>query len=348
MGNELSSLTSGTSLNPWITSGAIFVVALIIGLVIRRVIWSRLEKFAASTEAKWDDFVVEQLSAPVTALIVIGAFGVAGQSTPEAIRSHPLMTSGVHVALIAIAVWMAERWLAYFFRSDALPPGLTSTTRALLLTIGRVILLSIGLLIILDTIGVSITPLLASLGVGSVAVALALQDTLSNFFGGLYLLVDKPIRIDDFVKIDDTQGYVVHIGWRSTRLRLLNDTVVTVPNTKVAGSLITNFDVPNPNIVFNVECGVAYGSDLEKVERVALEVSREIHSRVPVAVASFETGVRFHTFADSSVNFTTSLRVKRYEDLSFLRHEFIKALHARFQKEGIEIPFPQRVVHLEK
>src|SRR2546429_328365 len=110
-----------------------------------------------------------------------------------------------------------------------------------------VVLAPPGVLVLLSVLGIHITPILTALGVGGLAVALALQDSLANLFAGMHLLADKPIRVGDYVKIaDTTEGYVVDIGWRSTRIRMLQNTVVVVPNKKVAESIITNYDLPGP------------------------------------------------------------------------------------------------------
>src|SRR5256886_8765791 len=121
--------------------------------------------------------------------------------------------------------------------------------RGLAQTIARVAIYVIGVLVPLSVLGVPVTPILPALGVGGLAVALALQDSLTNLFAGLHLLADKPIRVGDYVKIADAvEGYVVDIGWRSTRVRMLQNTVVVVPNKKVAESVITNYDLPEPQI----------------------------------------------------------------------------------------------------
>jgi small-conductance mechanosensitive channel len=334
------------SWNPWMYTTLIFCVVLALAMVLRRLIWSRLRDWTASTEAKWDDFVLEQISAPLTLLLVVAAFGIAGQSAPPVVRNHPLMVFGVKVSLIVIAVWIINRALTILFRSSLLPEGLGATTRNLLTTITRVVLFILGVLIVLDTVGVSITPVLASLGVGSVAVALALQDTLSNFFGGLYIMADKPIRLGDFVKIGEVEGYVDKIGWRSTRIRRLSNHIVILPNSKVATAELLNYDLPEPEGSLVVDVGVSYDSDLARVERVVIEVAKEVLQTVPGGVSTFQPFVRFKAFGESSIDCSVIMRVKLHTDMFLVRHEFIKALHVRFNQENITIPFPQRTLHV--
>ena len=342
---EFRGVVEGHGMNPWIYSSLVFVIGLTVLLIARKFIWTRMRKWSARSESKWGDALLDEIGTPVVALLVVSAFGIAGQSAPAIVRTHPLMIHGVHVAMIVVFIWIIERSMSVVFRSRALPDSVTSSTRSLFLTISRAILFALGFLIILDTIGVSITPILASLGVGSVAVALALQDTLSNFFGGLYILIDKPIRLDDIVSVGDVEGTVQKIGWRSTWIKTGSNDVVVVPNNKVASSQLKNFDLPDTASVITVACSVAYGSDLVAVEKVAVAVIKEVVAAIGAADPEFEPILRYTAFADNSINFSLVLRVKRYADSGLLKHELIKAIHARFLRDKIEIPFPQRVIH---
>jgi small-conductance mechanosensitive channel len=346
MEHFLQRLVDGSPVDSWIYTGIIFCLVLFSGLVTRRVLWRRLGTWALKSDKSWRHQALVHLKSPVDVLVVVAAFGIAGQAAPPQIRAHPLMVYGVKITLILVAIWTVDRMMALFFRSAALPESLTVTTRTLFLTISRAILLGLGLLIVLDTVGVSITPLLASLGVGSVAVALALQDTLSNFFGGLYLLIDKPIRLGDYVKIETAEGVVEKIGWRSTRIRNGLDNTVIVPNSKVSSAYLLNYDLPLSECTLTVDFGVGYEADLEQVERVSVEVAKEIQGRVSGAVRTYQPVARFQNFGDSAIGVTVVMRVTRATEGGTVKHEFIKALHVKFAKEGILFPIPQRMVHL--
>ncbi len=343
---DVKDIMQGSGMNPWIYSSCVFVIIFTMLFIVRRFIWARLLKWAETTEKTWDDELLKSISSPINVLIVILSFGIAGQSAPAVVRTHPFMLQGVKVAMIVSVIWLVERAISVIFRSQALPEGVNGSTRSLFLTIARAVLFSLGFLIVLDTIGVSITPVLASLGVGSVAVALALQDTLSNFFGGLYILIDKPIRVGDFIKIDEVEGQVDRIGWRGTWIRTLANDIIVFPNSKVAGAQLKNYDLPSSTSALLIPCGVAYGSDLARVERVTIEVAREILQSVPGGDTTFEPAVRYAAFADSSINFNVVLQILRFSDAGMIKHEFIKALHLRYLQERIEMPYPQRVVHL--
>ena len=213
----------------------------------------------------------------------------------------------------------------------------------------RVAVFGLGLLILMDSFGISITPIIASLGVGSLAIALALQPTLENFFAGIQLVVDKPIKVGQFVKLDSgEEGYVHKIGWRSTWVRMLPNNVVVIPNNVIVNSKVLNYHYPEQEMAVLVQAGVHYNSDLEHVEKVTVEVGEDVMKSVAGGVPHFKPFIRYHTFSDFSVNFTVILRAKEFVDNYLIKHEFIKRLHKRYEKEGIIIPFPIRAINYDQ
>lgn len=223
--------------------------------------------------------------------------------------------------------------------APALP--VSSLTRNLAWTLVAVL----GLLVILNGLGLSITPMITALGVGGLAVALALQEPLANFFAGLFITLAGQIRVGDYVTLDSgREGYVLDFSWRSTRLRMLSNNLIIVPNAKLAQAIVINHHLPSQDMAVLVDVGVDYASDLARVERVVVDVARDIMKRVAGGVPDFEPFVRYHTFADSSINFTVILRAREFVDQYLIKHEFIKQLHARFDAEGISIPFPIRTL----
>jgi small-conductance mechanosensitive channel len=210
--------------------------------------------------------------------------------------------------------------------------------------ITRVAVYSLGALVLLQSLGIPITPVLGALGVGGIAVALALQDTLSNLFSGLHLIASRQVRPGDFIQLDSgEEGYVTDVTWRNTTIRELADNMMIVPNSQLAASRVRNYCQPNTELAVFVEVGVDYSCPLEDVERITLEVAREVMEEVPGSVPSFEPLVRYHKFGDSSVDFTVTLRAKAFTDQDLIKHEFIKRLHGRYEREGIEIP--SRIVY---
>ncbi|PYN22576.1 MAG: mechanosensitive ion channel family protein [Candidatus Rokuibacteriota bacterium] len=198
----------------------------------------------------------------------------------------------------------------------------------------------VGALMLLTALGVQITPLLTALGVGGLAVALALQDTLSNLFAGAHLLADKPIRVGDYVKVADTvEGHVVDIGWRSTRVRMLQNVVVTIPNKKVAESIITNYDLPEPRLALLVRVGVDYGSDPDRIEALVVDEATRAVGEVPGLLGEPAPFVRLIPgFGDFSLDFTLVCQVKSFTDQFLVQHELRKRILRRFRAEGIQVP----------
>ena len=198
----------------------------------------------------------------------------------------------------------------------------------------------VGALMLLTALGVQITPLLTALGVGGLAVALALQDTLSNLFAGAHLLADKPIRVGDYVKVADTvEGHVVDIGWRSTRVRMLQNVVVTIPNKKVAESIITNYDLPEPRLALLVRVGVDYGSDPDRIEVLVVDEATRAVGEVPGLLGEPAPFVRLIPgFGDFSLDFTLVCQVKSFTDQFLVQHELRKRILRRFRAEGIQVP----------
>ncbi|MBI2082043.1 MAG: mechanosensitive ion channel [Deltaproteobacteria bacterium] len=317
--------------------------------LLKKFIFRLLRKWTERTEGKWDDLIVEALDRPVTLFLLAGVVGLLPPFL--SLSDNWQRTIGLLARLLAIfgfALFIQKILLELHRRYVSNHESFKnySSLIRVFITIG---VYALFLLIFLDTAGISITPIIASLGVGSIAIALALQDALANLFSGFYILIDKPVRVGDFVKLESGDcGYVESIGWRGVRIRLLPNNIVVIPNSKLSGSVITNYHYPDKEMAFTVDVGVDYSSSLEKVETVTVEIARDVMKSVTGGIPGFEPVVRFHTFGDSSINFSVALRAREYTDQFLLKHEFIKRLHQRYQKEGISIPFPVRTVYLQK
>ncbi len=331
--------------SPWIVGPAAFVLWLVVFLLVKTVVLGAMRRMASRTAWNWDDVLVQALSPALLIAIVGSGLLVLGRIlplSPEWDRAFDVvLTAAVALALVVfvdrVARGMVDRMAA---GSSALQGA-----RGLILGGARGLIIAVGLLIFLDSIGISITPLLASLGVGSLAVALALQDTLNNLFAGVYMVVDKPIEAGHFVRLESgEEGFVTRVGWRSTWIRMLPNNVVVVPNARLAGSVITNYSLPESELSVNIEAGVHYGSDLERVEKVTLEVARDVLRTVEGAVPSFEPTMRYAGFGDSSIKLTAVLRARDFQSSYAVRHEFVKRLQARYAREGIVFPFPTRTL----
>ncbi|HEX5417077.1 MAG TPA: mechanosensitive ion channel family protein, partial [Chloroflexota bacterium] len=206
----------------------------------------------------------------------------------------------------------------------------------------------LGGLLILNALTIPITPLLTTLGVAGLATALALQDTLSNFFAGFYLLADRPIRPGDFIKLDTGhEGYVLDVGWRTTKLRTLPNTVVVLPNSKLSQSIITNYSLPEGRMAASLKVSVAYDSDIDQVERVLKEIVENAKAEIPTLLADPPPGVAFSPgFGESSLDFTIGFQVDQYVDQFKVQNELRKKIFQRFRAEGIRFGFPMRTIQV--
>jgi small-conductance mechanosensitive channel len=331
------------------------IVSALIAIKIAHIIIERLKKEAGPDEnAKLYRDILDALKGPVGLGILL--FGVF-----FALRSLDALAAyagGIEALFTVIfsfyAAYLAAKVVGMFIEWYAVEMAHKTKTTVddqFLPIIKRVaygVIFGIVIIVMLNQLGIRVETLIATLGIGGLAVALALQPTLANFFSGMQMVVDRPLRIGDFVELDSgDRGTVVDIGWRSTKIRTFMNNIVTIPNSKLSDSKIINYNTPSAEIGFAVECGVAYDSDLEKVEKVSLEVASEVMERCH-GVKNFKPVFRYREFADSSINFKVILRTKTLSNSYLTIHEFIKALKKRFDKEGIEIAFPQLDVHTDK
>ncbi len=282
--------------------------------------------------------------------ILVGGWTVGLLTWPEAADWHDNIGRVGSVALIligargvtkvanAILNWYGETWAA---------STVTHLDDRMLPFVRRVIPVTcygIGFLIALDTLGLSISPLLGGLGLSGLAVALGLQPTLSNFFAGTNVISEGAFSQGDYIELQGgPAGYVQSVGLRSTRVRTWLNNEVIVPNSLVANSIMVNYSRPDPRMNVLVTCGVSYDSDLQRVNEVALEVARETIAANPEAEKE-EPWFGYERFGDSNIDFWVFLQAKDRVGSFIVTNDLIKRLHARFQQEGIEINYPVRKV----
>jgi small-conductance mechanosensitive channel len=314
-------------------------VAYGLGHLINFIVTSRLVKLAARTAHRWDDIVIGELRRriPFWSLLV-GAWLSLGHwsLSPSAVLLVTRVLSALGTASVTLALASIGARLVASYGAHANPPFQVSRLTQDLV---RILVVLLGTLVIIRGLGQDITPMLTALGVGGLAVALALQDPLSNLFAGLFVTIARQLQIGDYIKLDSgAEGFVSDFNWRSTQLRTLGGNIVLVPNAKLVLAVVQNLSVPAADFPVGVDLGADYASDLEAVERAALEVASHVLQTVPGGLPDFVPSVRFHTFGDYSVRFTVNLRVRSFADQFLVKHEYIKQLHARFAKDGIAIP----------
>ena len=315
-------------------------------MILRKIVVSRLLKWALKTQTKADDIIIKELNRPFILWCLLIGLYFAVRVTPLTEEWLTIINKVISiVAIFSVTMFLARLSIGLLnMPSGRLRKFLPSST--LTQSLAKIFIYAFGVLMVLNTLGISITPLLTAFGLGGLAVALALQDTLSNLFAGFYITLSRQIRVGDFIKLESgEEGYVLDIGWRATRVRMLPNNVVLIPNSKLAQSVITNYYFPEQEMAVLVQVGVHYESDLEHVERVTIEVGKETMKEVKGGVPTFEPFIRYHTFSDFSINFTVILRAKEFVDNYLVKHEFIKRLHKRYNEEGINIPYPIRAIN---
>jgi small-conductance mechanosensitive channel len=334
----------------WIKIPFFFLIWVIPLLFVKNLAFIIIKKLASQTQTKIDDIFIESAQWPAS-LVIVASFGFILHRILPSSSEHQLAFILIFfkvVTIVALALFI-DRFCIGLLESYEERIEILKTAGGIIHGAVHLVVLSLGTLVLLDTLGVSVTPVLASLGIGSLAVALAIQPTLENFFSGIQLIVDKPIQPGQVIKLDSgEEGVVFKIGWRSTWVKLGDNNIIILPNKSIVNSKITNYCYPDKNVIIRVQCGVHYNSDLEQVERIAKEVAKDVLHQVSGGVKEFEPVVLFHTFGDFSINFVVVLKVAEFGHNAQLKHEFIKHLHRRFNKEGIVIPYPIQAVNYDQ
>ena len=333
---------------PWVEQVGFVLGGLLLGILTERFLAGTLQAIAKRTQSTWDDLLIQAIrwmplvwwtAAGVWAAMRIRGFDAAAQAWINQAIGVVIIGSFALIGM-RLASGTINRFSA---RNQAGTPATSLVSRLVNIVIG-----TIGLFLILQNLSIEITPLITALGIGGLAVALALQDTLGNLFAGISIIVAGQIRTNDYVRLGSGEaGFVTDVKARNTTIQTFpHRNLVVIPNAVLASGIVTNYSLPERSLWIEVPVGVAYDSDLEHVERVAVEVSRQTLEAVERKPPATEPMVRYREFGDSSINFDVLLPISRFRQQFAIQHEFIKRLHARFNQEGIEIPFPIRTVYM--
>ena len=312
-----------------------FLVVTLVAMLVRELMLRALGRWLRGTDGA---VVIEILRLPslVWCLVPGVAAAIAVAQLPPG-TVHVLNRTFVAVIILSVTVTLANVVAALIVRLGE-RRSLALAVTGLAQTSARVTVLIVGALVLLGALGVQITPLLTALGVGGLAVALALQDTLSNLFAGLHLLADRPIRVGDYVKLaDGVEGFVVDVGWRSTRVRQLPNTIAIVPNSSVAKATIVNYSLPEPRLGTTVRVSVDTASDLDRVEAAMLDEARRAVGEVPGLLGQPEPNVRLTGIGDG-LEFGLNVQVASYVDQYLVQHELRRRIVRRFHAERIAFP----------
>ncbi|GIS65058.1 MAG: membrane protein [Chloroflexota bacterium] len=331
-----------------------FVVAALIVRIIISLIHRRLKNQDTSSVTS---IILQSVKTPITAILLISGLLSAyllvlsienvlpsgfSDTRDLSIKIWKVMT----ILITTFAIAKTIDHLIDWYLLNIAEKTETKIDDTLLPTLRRVLPITIyaaGALVAIDSIGISISPILAGLGIGGLAVALAVQPTLSNFFAGTYVVTEGELKEGDFIELEGgPSGYVEEVGWRSTKIRSRFNNLVIIPNSRMAESIVTNYFSPTPAMNVIVTGGVAYESNLVDVEKYALEEARTVIEESEKAIKGTEPSFGFSNFGDSNVDFYVFLQAIDRAGTFGLRSELIKRIHDRFNREGIEINYPVR------
>jgi len=330
-------------LRTWWPPIAAALGGLAVGILVRRTLLRWVARWAEKSSWKYDDVLVDALNGPVVVWFALFGLRLAVRLmslAPEVER--PVSTAILVLGILSVS-WAVARFAGGALRTGAKAGHLPAVS--LFASIARLVIMIIGALMVLQTLGIAITPVVTALGIGGLAVGLALQDTLANFFAGIRIIAARRIQPGHLIRLETGQeGFVEDINWGQTTLREGGNNLVIVPNAKLATAIVVNYALPAAPQNVQVELAIGYDADLDRIEKIALEVARETLRSVPEGVPEFEPSLRYREFGEYAVKYFVVLQARSHQERWAVVSDYIKRLHKRLRAEKISIPLPQRVV----
>lgn len=340
--------SDATKLKTLIISAAVFIVAAVILFIVRRLFFRYLHRWAGRTNTSADDVILDAIKHPSLFLVVALALYVALDTSafPERYVGHALKALYV---LIVLSITMAAANITSRLVQGAMEGSTAGgPVSGLSRTIIRAFIFAIGGLVLLNGLGVSITPILTALGVGGLAVALALQNTLSNLFAGIHILVEKPVRVGDYMRLSEgNEGFVSDIGWRTTRVRELTGNIIIIPNSKLAQSVLTNYSLPDTKVAIVMRFALAQDTDIDWAEAIIKDEAAKASNDLSGLVRGNQPIVRLSQgLTESAIEFTVILIAEEFSVKADAEHEARKRILKRLRLEGVVLYSPTRNVRM--
>ena len=340
--------------------GALIILfsALVLGMVFNLLLKTIISIFTSKTKTTFDDDLVSAIKKPLFfGIIILGLY--YSLTSINLLKPYTDAITKVTIILGIFLIYLLVRrvikaivkWYSYEF-SPKLRNGQEQKSLSIFRRVFDLVLLLIFIIILLRYLGVNITPIIASLGIGGLAVALALQQTLGDFIAGLSIIGDKSLRIGDYVELDSggtiLGGYIEDISWRTSRIRTLSDNYVIVPNTKLAQSIATDYSFGTKETFVGITLYVSYKNELDKVEKIANKIASDVQNTAEGAVKGYEPRLRFKEFQESNIMAMIYLKVNQFSEQYKVKHEYIKRIKKAFEKNNIEISRPIRFIQLKR
>lgn len=327
---------------------AIIFVYSIVAWILHFVVIRVLRAAARKTRIPFDDFLLQFIQTPLALTLFLFGCMHAVLTDPAPKAPYDFMLPAV-IRSAMLLVWVIAI-LRSMNRLNEISAGILLRREEfdrdlfyMFKNISRIVIVFTAILWVLTIWDIAITPIFASAGIAGIAIALAAKDTLANFFGGISIYMDRSYKVSEYIILDSGErGEVVELGIRSTKIKTRDDVLITIPNSIMASSKIINQSAPKPSFRIRVDVGVAYGSDLDQVENVLMEIAQK-HPGVAKAPAP---RVRARRFGDSSIDFQLLCWVNDPRVRGRMTHDLIKEIYKTFNEQAIQIPFPQRDVHL--
>ncbi|MDH5596763.1 MAG: mechanosensitive ion channel family protein [Candidatus Peregrinibacteria bacterium] len=338
----------GNTVYDYLVGVGILLFFLIFFKVLKHRVFKALEKWAHKTKTDLDDEIIKNVESIPSSLYFFVALYIGMQF----IVIHPIVTKAVWIIMVILAIYWAtkvaseliEYSLRKFAKKDKKETAKNTTYFALAM-IAKIILWSTGLLLVLSNLGVNISALIASLGIGGIAIALAMQNILGDIFSSFSLYMDKPFEVGDFIIIGEHEGYVKKIGLKTTRVEALQGEEIVISNNELTSSRVRNFKkMQKRRIVFGI--GVTYDTTPAKLNKIP-KMAKEIINKVKNC--DFDRA-HFKSFGDFSLNYELVYYIKSgaYKDYLDAQHKINVEIMRAFEKEGIEMAFPTQTIHLQK
>jgi small-conductance mechanosensitive channel len=315
----------------------VFVALTFIFLAVTRIVLHWIGRLTGS-HREWMQALLQALAPALKVAAVVIALAVALNVEPIPTRWHGLIGAIVSAGTVLALVVFADGLLTFWMGRASVRFPLLDQSYGLVTALLRGLVFGLGALMFLDSVGISIGPLLATLGIGSLAIALALQETVKNTLSGFFVVIDKPLEVGDYVKLSSGQeGWLTQLGWRSSKFRMMNDNVVVVPNSQLVDTILTNLRGPDGALGVEIDLSVAAEADLQKIEDVTRAAASEAMKSANGDASKLVPSVFFQNATGAAFGLAVFLRVAESADIEKVRHEFIKRLSESYRSKDIKL-----------
>ncbi|MBI2078749.1 MAG: mechanosensitive ion channel family protein [Euryarchaeota archaeon] len=335
------------ALPAWAVLLVIAAVALATGFLFEALVIRFLRRLVKNSTGEMDDFVLKAMHPALLVFVFVAVllYGILEfAETFDATTRRRIGDFGFAIVAFLFALFVArllQGALSYRARTNARWQPVAMLGGRL----GAAAIYAIAFMVILDHYNVEISPLVASLGIGAIAVGLALQDTLTNVFAGIWMQTGNYFKPGHFIRVEDAniEGYVAELGWRTTKIRTLPNNIVVIPNSKLSQSVVTDYYLPSTRMSLLISVSTQYDEDPDRVERILVEEALAAAAETPGLLKDPEPFVRLIPgFGEYALQYTLIVQVREFTDQYLAQHNIRKRLLRRFKQEGIRIPYPTR------